>query len=456
MRLPFTASPTSISLFFKGRMFSVPGTDPAFGPLTEILKLDDHDYDAIESLIDKPSVVARLTEGAVTILGETVYYKGAPLRSTVAIKLIQMADAGFDARPWARFLERIMANPSERSRESLFDFLDKFNAPITEDGHFLAFKRVRKDYMDHYTGTFDNSPGNRVEMPREKVDDNSASTCSRGLHVAASSYLTNYESAENSRCIVCKVDPADVVAVPADYNFAKMRVSGYLVLGDAEESTLPAIEAQPVSYIGTEAATGAVWDEDGRAICYNATDFADNWKRTGTDVELGSHVVITDAPLGVVPANKFMTGTVVATEVKEEGWTEYLIEWQDGTDTLLVASNLAEVTYIGSYEEDEEEDDEEDDFDFDYEYQYEHSSDDFDEDDLEDEEGLIDPVPLHAFSGENENTDATANGEITFIRNGVTVTAAELLDGIKVMGQRGYSRSTGIPRTTLQDWLSRL
>lgn len=236
MRYNFTATENSISMYFAGRMHSIPKSDGAFAALFDHLKLSDHDYDVIESLINKPLRVARLTAGLVTVVGSTVYFRGDAIHSTLTEKLIAMLDMGFDVKPWARFMENVMANPSEESRNSLYDFLDHWQAPITEDGCFLAFKRVRKDYKDIYSGKFDNSPGTRVEIPREKVDPNRNNQCSYGLHVAASSYLNSYASAEGNNTVVVKVNPADVIAVPADYKFAKMRVAAYEVIGDAEEA----------------------------------------------------------------------------------------------------------------------------------------------------------------------------------------------------------------------------
>jgi hypothetical protein len=359
MKYPFTASTNSISIFFNGRMNSVPQSDPNFAALYDHLKLDDHDFEYIEKMIDKPKMIARLSEGLVTVVGSTVYYKSEPVNSTLTLKLLQMLEEGFDCKPWARFLERVMANPSERSRQCLFDFLNHWMAPITEDGYFLAFKRIRPDYLDMHTGTFDNSPGNYVAIPREQVDPDPDKTCSRGLHVAASSYLGHFASTQNSRTVVCKVDPADVVAVPKDYGFAKMRVCAYLVLGDAEESEIPLIEGAVVSFYGTD-------------------DYADAGDDFGFD----------------------------------DG------DWDEDDDDDL-------------------------------------GEDDDGDDNFDDDTDILSDVYDDA-DAEDPNTDATANGEIAFTRDGVTVTAAELLDDIKQYGQRGYSRLTGIPRTTLQDWLSRL
>jgi hypothetical protein len=343
MRFPFTATPTSISIFFNGKMASIPATYPSFSKLYEHLKLSEHDFDYVESLLDVPAMITRATYGKVTVVGSTVYAAGVALRSTIADRLISLMEEGFDVSTWLKFINNLIENPSERSRNCLFDFLDKHHAPLTEDGHFLAFKRVRADYKDIHSGTMDNSVGMVVEVPREAVDDNPDRTCSRGLHAAASVYLDSYASAQGNKTIVLKINPRDVVAVPSDYGFSKMRVCRYEVLGDVDPSEIRLVEAENVS-----TKYGLVEDED-------------------TTVE------------------------------------------------------------------DEFDDDE-------YEDEFDDDEDEFDEE--SDGWGL-------------PEADDTAS-EIAFTRAGVTYSAKALQDGVARHGQRGYARITGLPRSTIQDWLARI
>ena len=45
---------------------------------------------------------------------------------------------------------------------------------------------------------------------------------------------------------------------------------------------------------------------------------------------------------------------------------------------------------------------------------------------------------------------------MAFARGGVTYLQSAVTRGIEDHGQRGYSRMTGIPRTTLQDWVIKI
>jgi hypothetical protein len=121
--------------------------------------------------------------------------------------------------------------------------LEKNNLPITPDGYFLAYKKVRANYLDVHSGTMDNSPGRVVEMPRNKVDDNQNNTCSHGLHFCSEGYLKHFGG---ERTVIVKINPADVVSIPNDYNQTKGRACRYEVIGevgvnpdDKEEFTQP-------------------------------------------------------------------------------------------------------------------------------------------------------------------------------------------------------------------------
>ena len=145
--------------------------------------------------------------------------------------MIAMLEEGFDIEPMVNFMENLMRNPSKRSVDELYGFLEKNNLPITPDGCFLAYKKVRNDFKDIHSGTMDNSPGTVVEMERNKVDDDKDRTCSTGLHFCGMSYL-NHFGGSDSRTVIVKIDPSDVVSIPSDYNGAKGRACRYTVIGE--------------------------------------------------------------------------------------------------------------------------------------------------------------------------------------------------------------------------------
>lgn len=142
-------------------------------------------------------------------------------------KIVGFLEEGVNFKFLVDFWRKLQENPSFNSRKMLFDFLKHNGHPLTQNGNFIAYRYVTDDYKDCHTKTMDNSIGKTVEMPREDVDDNPNNTCSSGLHVAAFDYVKN-----NSKVVLVEVDPADVVAVPTDYNGTKMRVCRFKVLKD--------------------------------------------------------------------------------------------------------------------------------------------------------------------------------------------------------------------------------
>jgi hypothetical protein len=75
----------------------------------------------------------------------------------------------------------------------------------------------------------DNSVGQVVEMERNQVDDDQNRTCSTGLHFCSQEYL-NHFSGEHT--MIVKINPADVVSIPNDYNDSKGRACRYEVIGE--------------------------------------------------------------------------------------------------------------------------------------------------------------------------------------------------------------------------------
>ncbi len=116
------------------------------------------------------------------------------------------------------------------SRRELYLFLEAANLPITDDGCFMAYKAVRGDFRDKHSGKFDNSPGVTHQMPREHVDDDRERTCSYGFHAAAYEYARNFLGAGGDKLVAVKINPADVVSVPSDYNNQKLRCCKYSVM----------------------------------------------------------------------------------------------------------------------------------------------------------------------------------------------------------------------------------
>lgn len=167
-----------------------------------------------------------------------VFVKGEknPVHKVIGLKILEFHRAKADYNPLILFWKNLQKNPSENSKNQLFQFLSANHHPITQDGCFIAYKYVHKkengELVDAHSKTFNNGIGRIVKVERSKVDPNHNQTCSYGLHVAAHAYAT---SNGGSVVVEVKVNPRDVVAVPPDYNQQKMRVCEYKVLAHASK-----------------------------------------------------------------------------------------------------------------------------------------------------------------------------------------------------------------------------
>ena len=246
-KVNFVATEQQITMFIGNKIEQVNRGHRNFDLIKEELKKPSNDIETLKELLKTPvdQVITQIKEAVLDVEIDSlgfVYVNGKKMNDYFAERMRYIVGEGYDPAPYVAFMKNLLQNPSEQSRERLFAFLDKNNSPITEDGHFITFKRVSSTFKDLYTGNFDNSPGKIVKVDRSMVDANSSNTCSHGLHVAASHYLSNYASAVGNKTIVCKVNPMHVVAVPPDYREMKMRVCEYEVLSEIGAESMTEVE----------------------------------------------------------------------------------------------------------------------------------------------------------------------------------------------------------------------
>jgi hypothetical protein len=257
-------SPDSISFTgTDGSSHFIPSGDDRYAPAKELWAA----YRQADSDEDREHIHERLTalvtEGLRNLISRTssidsvriehgvVFWNDTEIHNAITERILWCCDEDVDPEPYILFLDRIMLNPSYRAVECLFRFVDANRMAITPDGCILAYKRVRNDYRDIHSGSFNNSPGENVFVRRNQVDENPDKTCSHGLHVCAYSYLPHFGVGSGNRVVIVKVDPADVVAVPHDYNNAKMRVCAYDVIDELQRDKVEDILGKPVEEFET-------------------------------------------------------------------------------------------------------------------------------------------------------------------------------------------------------------
>jgi hypothetical protein len=229
MSFPFIIQGNNVTVMVDGKPNTISKTHVSYQKVVDAIK--SNDWATVKAIIDPVKVILNYGAGNISIKGDTLYWKNEPFAGVLATRMISMLEEGFSIEPMVLFMHNLLKNPSKRSVDELYGFLEKNGLPITPDGHFLAYKKVRKDFLDIHSGTMNNAPGTVVEMDRFKVDDNKDQTCSTGLHFCGMSYLDHFGGSD-SRTVIVKIDPADVVSIPSDYNGAKGRACRYEVIGE--------------------------------------------------------------------------------------------------------------------------------------------------------------------------------------------------------------------------------
>lgn len=240
----YLIKPTSV-VIFADRPLNIASDHPNFEKIKEALK--NNDFDTAVDLADVGSTITQRSEGKVAIRDGVVFYGDQELHQTFVERILTMFQQGFNVDPLLRFVDKLMDNPSKRAVDSLYDFLEYGNLPITEDGDFIAYKKVRPDYKDIHSGTFDNSVGQVVKVARNQVDEDPEQTCSHGLHVCSHEYLAHFgSSGSRDHVMVVKINPANVVAIPKDYNNTKMRVCEYEVIAEVGHDAVNSVREKAV------------------------------------------------------------------------------------------------------------------------------------------------------------------------------------------------------------------
>lgn len=239
-----------LTVFAAGRLTApIDDTHPNFESLLEIC------YDSMSGvqpneqevmdLFDIAGTIerkfARLSE-RVTVENGEVRFDGDPAQHGLSNQILRFMDEQADFEPLVKFLERIMTNPNEHSRNQAWDWLNNHDFSLTPDGNVVAYKGVYSDGAGGYRsgsrgnafvndteikqGYVPNAVGDLISMRRAEVAHDPAQACHAGLHVGTFRYAQNYAQGAMLKVIV---DPRDIVSVPTDAAGEKIRVCRYLV-----------------------------------------------------------------------------------------------------------------------------------------------------------------------------------------------------------------------------------
>lgn len=257
MAIPFNLAQgeneAALTVFVNGQVKVANQAHPAWDQLKDIVlhnNNDDVDLDAFLRLFDSAEAVNQFFEAVserVSVSGGHLYVDNEEVSDDLANAIIRFINEGADAGPLIKFLENVLSNPNEHSREQLYAWLAKRDFTITDRGTFLAYKGVRPrggddEYLYEsisrgtaivdgvpYKGAIPNGVGAVVEMPRGQVAHDPNVACHTGLHAGNWRYASQFSQ---GAVLTVEINPRDVVSVPHDSNSEKIRCCRYTVIDD--------------------------------------------------------------------------------------------------------------------------------------------------------------------------------------------------------------------------------
>lgn len=228
----YIVNTNGITVFHNSQLYTAATDHPNYDKIVKAIK--EKQFDSIPTLVNIALDVQQRMKSSgddivIDVNNGVITYKGDPVHGLIVDRILQFVEQDIDVQPLVEFMKNLYQNPSATAVKELYGFLEYGNNPITPDGHFLAYKRVRDDYKSVHDGKTDNSIGSKPSLPRNVVDDNRDNTCSSGLHFCSHEYLARFSG---QRVVVLKINPKDVVSIPSDYHNTKGRACTYEIVGE--------------------------------------------------------------------------------------------------------------------------------------------------------------------------------------------------------------------------------
>lgn len=224
--------------------YSTTKTNPRWNDILDALRSGNAGL--LVELMSVKTLVEWFTDANVEIKDGNVFFKGRPLHGLDVDRLLEYIRDNVPYTRLLRFLGRKQANPSYRSINELYKFLEHREMTLTERGTVIGYKGVATDYFSimgntatvmisgetNSGGHILNTVGADIRCDRSCVCDDYRQGCSPGLHIGSLSYAKDW----GPRVMVVEFDPADVVSVPDDCECQKLRACAYKVIGEYKGS----------------------------------------------------------------------------------------------------------------------------------------------------------------------------------------------------------------------------
>lgn len=247
--MKYIINQTGIVLFMNNKPQKFVSSDPKYAAIIAALRLpSEQQEEAIEKALREASPNREMAQKGfqVNVATQEVAYHGELLPAPLAQKVFSLIRENLPVTLLEKFWENLKKNPSYNSVRELYDFLSYKELPITEDGCFLAYRGLQKDFYSirgntstkviqgnvNSQGQIFNGVGEYIEVERNSVDDDRDNQCSFGVHAGSWQYASQWSQ---GGMVVVKINPKDVVSVPKDYDCQKLRCCAYSVVSEVKE-----------------------------------------------------------------------------------------------------------------------------------------------------------------------------------------------------------------------------
>jgi hypothetical protein len=310
----------------------------------EALKTEN--WDALYQAMRPVKAYVAKVQG-VEVRDNAVYWNGSIMHNVLSDRILEFALQGLDHKPLCMFLNKLMANSSSRAVEELYKFLEHKHLPITENGNFLAYKGVRNDWYSitagatkltkgnvDSAGRIYNGIGEEIECLRNAVDDDKDRGCSYGLHAGSVEYAVNF--ARSGRVVIVEINPKDVVSIPIDCSYQKLRTCAYKVVGNYEAPLTDSLSE-----------SGWITDED--EDYYDDHDAHDNGHGYDCcddyDCSCGDHDLC-DCNVDLINRDDWdaMAEVDIAFDCPKSTWISY-VEWYDNDELHITKTDGTTLVY---------------------------------------------------------------------------------------------------------------
>lgn len=245
---------TTTVIFSDGTVKPFEQSHPTYDALVTALRSNASEEEILHLATPALGVGKELMELSERVVYDNgnIFFDGDVLDNSLATHIIKILQEGGGRAKYASlvaFLEKAYTNPDRKAVEGLYDFIVRYGITIAPDGDFIAYKGVDENAYSIHSGygivdgvvferaKLKNDVGSVVTIPRSKVDPNQLHGCSTGLHAGSHAYASSFAPL----LLTVKINPRDVVSVPHDFDFQKIRTCRYVVIAHTKQEIKSAV-----------------------------------------------------------------------------------------------------------------------------------------------------------------------------------------------------------------------